>query len=565
MPRKKTNKEDLRTRIAELSGWQTATRDDGLVAHELYETRSLDRVHSLNEAAFFDEFFHYLKEIAVWPLLEDLDPQDREGPLYPFIRFVLVTIMRCVGGVQSMLATHDLLLTDQAIMDVIGFNAAQVEQGSCDRGLKRRKKPVKIRGAFSYETIADNIVKIGPDKLAQMFNGVIRCLAKQGVFSKKIGLIVDATDDEATPNYKTDAGDKVPHVTKEKRPDVRANGHSQKIKVTVYGWKIWIAFDPESGIPIAMIIDGINVADNTHAYELLDQARKNLDGYSTIHSVAFDRGFLDGKLLWKVKKETGAIVYIPVKSNMEITIEARGMARRAEALAAQGKKLDGAIYKERIEKVKHGSGKNAWIEERKTIVVRIRDLACDWWTPTGSTTMANSKNFIPKLVNATVVLRWDGAPKDAEKEVVILDTDPSTNPFAGFDAYDERSRIENTANREAKETWFLEHHPKRSEAGVRVHAYFVFMCMALTTAFRKYLKDAEEAESRDQETGMTRYRRKLEAINRGKLVVFCGNHFGIFKNNEVMLLAGLTVRESALKGETVESVLARYKAPINSS
>ena len=53
--------------------------------------------------------------------------------------------------------------------------------------------------------------------------------------------------------------------------------HSQKIKVTVYGWKIWIAFDPESGIPIAMIIDGINVADNTHAYELLDQARKNLD------------------------------------------------------------------------------------------------------------------------------------------------------------------------------------------------------------------------------------------------------------------------------------------------
>ena len=148
MPRKKTNKEDLRTRIAELSGWQTATRDDGLVAHELYETRSLDRVHSLNEAAFFDEFFHYLKEIAVWPLLEDLDPQDREGPLYPFIRFVLVTIMRCVGGVQSMLATHDLLLTDQAIMDVIGFNAAQVEQGSCDRGSKTPQKTRQDSGCL---------------------------------------------------------------------------------------------------------------------------------------------------------------------------------------------------------------------------------------------------------------------------------------------------------------------------------------------------------------------------------------------------------------------------------
>jgi hypothetical protein len=89
--------------------------------------------------------------------------------------------------------------------------------------------------------------------------------------------------------------------------------------------------------------------------------------------------------------------------------------------------------------------------------------------------------------------------------------------------------------------------------------------MALITAFRKYLQEAEEAESRDEETGISRYRRKLELMNRGKLVVFCGNHFGIFKNNEVMLLAGLTVRESALKGETVEGVLARYKITIDTS
>jgi hypothetical protein len=163
------------------------------------------------------------------------------------------------------------------------------------------------------------------------------------------------------------------------------------------------------------------------------------------------------------------------------------------------------------------------------------------------------------------VLCWDGAPKDTEKEVVILDTDPSTNPFAGFDAYDERSKIENTINREAKESWFLEHHPKRSEAGVRVHAYFVFMCMALITAFRQYLKEVEEAESKNEETGITRYRRKLELINRGKLVVFSGNHFGIFTNHEFALLSGINVRESALKGETVESVLARYKTATDTS
>ena len=208
----------------------------------------------------------------------------------------------------------------------------------------------------------------------------------------------------------------------------------------------------------------------------------------------------------------------------------------------------------------HGSGKKAWVEERKTTVVRIRDLSCDWWTPQGSTSAANSKRFQPKLVNATVVLQWDGAPKDADKEVVILDTDPSTDAFAGFDAYDDRSLIENTGNREAKESWFLEHHPKRSEAGMRAHAYFVFTCMALVTAFRLHQQQAEEAESRGEETGIGRYRRQLEAKNRDRVIVFCGERFGIFRNYEVFLLVGIPVRERAMMGESAETVLARCRA-----
>lgn len=559
MPRKVATKEDLRTRLAELSGWETATRDDGLVADELHTSRAMDRIYPLNEAAFFDEFFHYVVEIGLWPLIEALDPKDREGPSYPFIQFVLLTIMRCVGGVQSMLATRDVLLTDEALMALVGFNAAQVQQGSNDRGLSRRTKPVEVRGALSYETVADNIVEVGCDKLEAMFNGAIRCLAKQRMFPKHINALLDATDDEATPSYKTDAGGAVPSVTREKRPDVRANRHAKKVEVTVFGWKIWIVFEPVSKIPLAIKIDGINVADNQHAYAVLAQARANVEGYATIRSVALDRGFLDGKLLSRID-EDGIIVYIPAKSNMTITADAREIARRAQALAAQGEPLDDTTYAERVKKVRHGSGKTAWVEERKTIVVRIRDLPCDWWTAEGSTSAANSKHFEPKQINATVVLQWDGASKDAEKEVVILDTDPSAKDFAGFDAYDDRSLIENQCNREAKESWHLEHHPKRSEAGMRVHAIFVFTCMALVTAFRLHQQAAEKAESRGEETGIGRYRRQLEAANRDKVIVFCGERFGIFRNWEVMLLVGITVRERAVMGESTQTVLARYGA-----
>ena len=257
MPRPSQSPDDLRTRLGKISGWQTARRDDAKVALEVHRTREVDSVCALNEAAFFDELFHYIREIGAWPLLEQLDPDDRKGALYPFMQFVLLTIMRCVGGVQSMLATHELLLTDEALMSTLGFNAAQVQHGSTERGLSRRTEPVDIRGAFSYETVADNIVKLGAEKLETMFNGVVRCLAAQGIFPRQVDSVLDATDDEATPSYQTDDEREVPRVRRDKRPEVRANRHAKKVEVSVFGWKVWVVWEPTRKIPLALRIDGI--------------------------------------------------------------------------------------------------------------------------------------------------------------------------------------------------------------------------------------------------------------------------------------------------------------------
>jgi hypothetical protein len=542
-----------------VAGWGSATRDDTKVVTELHQTRALDRVLAMDEAAFFDEFFQYIREIKTWSLLDELDPETRTGPTYPFIQFVMVTIMRCVGGVQSMMATHDLLLTDEALMSLVGFNARQVQHGANQRGVSERTEPVEIRGAFSYETIADNLVQIRLTKLAALLNGVVRALAAQGMFPKKIDAVLDATDDEATPTYTTDDGREVPHVTREKRPDVRANRNAQKVEVTVYGWKVWVVWEPVSKIPLAVVIDGINEPDNKHALAAMRQAKENVKGHATIRSVALDRGFLDGKLLSAIEAESIAI-YIPARSNMNVTRDAREIARRAQAAHLQGKSIEGCVYRERVETVTHGSGKNATKETRTTVLVGIRELGCDWWNEDGDTSKANSKTFEPRLLHATVVLRWDGALKDADKEVVLLTTDPSDDPFVAFDAYDDRSLIENTCNREAKEHWWLERHPKRSESGVRVQAYFVFVCMALVAGFRAFKSKTDEAERRGQETGITRYRRQLAASNRDRLLVFIGEHFAILRSYEFALLIGVTVREREAMGENIEAVLRRYGA-----
>jgi hypothetical protein len=539
--------------------WRTAERQDALVAEKLRETRSCDQVVAIDDAAFFDELFNYLREIGLLALLEGLDPGKRKRESIPFLTFVLLSIMRSVGGVQSMLAMHDILLTDEALMALVGFNAIQVRDGNNARGKRKRSHPTKIRGALSYETVADNIVKIGAQALCEMFNGAIACLARRGVFPKKVDAVLDATDNEATPKYKTDAGGAVPSVTREKRPDVRANQHAPKVKVTVWGWKVWVVFDPVSKMPLALCLDGINEPDNKHAYAVLMQARKNLDGHAEIRSVALDRGFLDGQLLWQIDS-AGIWVYIPGKANLGITQEARALARQAAQATNDGKTVDGCVVRERSEVITRGAGKNARKTTLRTKVVGIESLACDFWTAEGSRTSAPcSKKFEPRLLRATVVLCWKGAEQDLGDEPVLLTSDTNPDPFAAFDAYDDRSLIENTCNREAKETWFLERHPKRSEAGVRVQTYFVFLCMALLAAFRVERAKAEAAERRGAETGMSRYRRALMRENRDKVAVFIDDSYGVLHSWEFAVLAGIIVRKHAEVGDTVASILERLR------
>ena len=84
--------------------------------------------------------------------------------------------------------------------------------------------------------------------------------------------------------------------------------------------------------------------------------------------------------------------------------------------------------------------------------------------------------------------------------------------------------------------------------------------MGLVSAFRSYKEQAEEAAFKGEDTGIARFRRQLEMRNRDKVVVFCGEHFGIFRNFEVMMLLGATVRDRALMGESLHTVFQRHGA-----
>ena len=78
--------------------------------------------------------------------------------------------------------------------------------------------------------------------------------------------------------------------------------------VSRYGW-----FGTQTAaFPSPCVLPLLEVADITLAKEVIEQAITNLGEHARIVSIAIDRGFMDGKLLWWLNRE-GIIFYIPAK------------------------------------------------------------------------------------------------------------------------------------------------------------------------------------------------------------------------------------------------------------
>jgi len=77
-----------------------------------------------------------------------------------------------------------LLLTDELLMSMCGFNAYQVRNGSCQRGVKLRTTPIpEIRGSLCV------VVTITPKRIENFFNRSIQHLARQAVFPNQTGCV----------------------------------------------------------------------------------------------------------------------------------------------------------------------------------------------------------------------------------------------------------------------------------------------------------------------------------------------------------------------------------------
>lgn len=535
--------------IADRLAWHTASRDQAGIAKDLADGKDIPEVYGLGEAGLFDEFFYFLDRFGFTSLFTKLEPKPkkRNSPV-PFMRIVFIYMMRIVAGLQFFWHMDPVILSSHSLMRLVGFNGREIKEGSNNRGRKKAsgngKEPVPIRGPISCDFIRDTLACIAGPTLEKMFNGGISILAAHKFFPKTVHALLDASVIESTEKCKGCG-----KVTKEKPPELRLRKKRiRKVIETVFGFKIWVVWDPNSRLPLSMRFATIEVHDINLAREVVQQAIDNLGEHAKITSLAIDRGFTDGIFLWWLNTKDITFL-IPAKSNMNVY---------QDAFSCIG--TGNLCKRDKIRTV--GAGKNKIKVTDHWVVEGLEDLtSAEFYGPNGSGSHQNSKAFVPNPINAVVVHHDPFKDNNPDSKTMVILTNGSVEtPLAIYDGYDVRSEIENSLFREAKQAWFIERPPVNTRAGFMVHVYLTIFVMALTTAFRGWMDQQDKLEQKGKDTGIRKFREKVKEENGNKLIIFDQDRYAIFDAYEVFILCGRNVLRPTGTPEkiTAHDILKKY-------
>jgi hypothetical protein len=571
MSNQKLTPAEARRNLAEHLDWQFAERNDSEVAQALYQGAPVDAVHTLDEAGLLDGFFTFLREHHILDHWQSFTIDGVYRLFLPALYFLLLYGTRILLGIPSTNALPELLFSNVALMELIGFNAYQVAQGMTQRGASQRT------GARPYvlmdpQTLAKTICKASAGALERLFNGTLQLLAAAGCFPAEVRAAVDGTRIVTTPKYQGCG-----RLADKQRKRTRGGAWVEVI-TWVYGWRLIALVDLTTLIPLAIKIVQIQEHEAPHLLALVEQAQQNLAPHSRIVSLVVDRAYVDGPTLYALDQR-GIIWTLMAKSNQD----ARATAW---ALSAEGHE------QERQETVRHGQGRTATQETLCTRVVAVQGIRT--W---GS--YRPPQEEVPRLafadrpaLNAVVIREWRNNLPDADTGPwVLLTNGPVADPWETVNAYDDRSWIENGLFRNSKQFWTLTRwFPQKDEAGVRTHLTFVMLMLATATAYRLWDKaqsetpdpppshlalpalppsrtarSEEEPDPRPQLShallegqGIARWRRELRRQNRDKLIVFVGEQYGIFDIYEFLILTGVPLRQLPPHIASPTDVLRRF-------
>src|SRR5258708_7446779 len=251
-------------------------------------------MHELSDAGVLDEFFVFLEEVGILRAFEQVSVPGVKRVLVPSVQFVLLYFLKVLFGSESMNELPRVLFSDLALMELVGFNAQQCENGLTKRGDAQRKSKKK-QGPITPQCLAENISKLKQEEMERLFNQMVQLLARWGLLS---GERIAALDGSKLPTPQSYEGcGKVKQTRK-----VTVKGQKEPVTQAyyVYGWKVLVLMDVQTRLPLAMKLVPIQEYEGRWLVPLLEQAQRNLGPHAHIGTIVIDRGYLDGEDLWHV-------------------------------------------------------------------------------------------------------------------------------------------------------------------------------------------------------------------------------------------------------------------------
>ena len=130
-------------------------------------------------------------------------------------------------------------------MELVGFNARQVEEGLTKRGDAQRKTKPK-QGPLTPQSLADNISKLSHEQMESLFNQMVACVVGKGLLDGERLAALDGSKLE-TPATSEGCG-----KLKQTR-SVKVKGQKERAteEYSVYGWKVLVLIDVHTRLPLA--------------------------------------------------------------------------------------------------------------------------------------------------------------------------------------------------------------------------------------------------------------------------------------------------------------------------
>src|SRR3989441_394049 len=283
--------------VLERLNWQLARRDDKRVAQGLYTGEAIEEMHELSEAGLLDEFFVFLEQIGMMARLEQMELPGVQRVLVPTVQFVLLYLLKVLFGGQSMNELPRWLFSNVALMELVGFNARQVEEGLTKRGEAQRKTKPK-QGPLTPQCLANNISKLSREQMERLFNHMVQCVVGWGLLDGERIAALDGSKLETPATYEGCG------KLKQTR-SVKVKGQKERVteEYYVYGWKVLVLIDVQTRLPLAMKVVSIQEYEGRWLLPLLEQAQRNLGPRGHIGTIVIDRGYLDGEDLWQGRQQ----------------------------------------------------------------------------------------------------------------------------------------------------------------------------------------------------------------------------------------------------------------------